>query len=255
MRKHIRLITALACGLLAVLLAFAYGEQARAEVRAERSEVLERYGGEVTNLVVARRELASGEVISENNLEVQEWLADLAPEGAITDVSEVVGLRLSNSVAKGEPLNALDVASQEGALDIPDGRVAISVYVNDKTGLAQSVANGARVLCYRSVDDGLKAICSDAFILANGVSGTSSLSTSTGTICLAVLPTYVEDVLAASSDGSLRLALPGEGVAAEEALDNEPAETEAETKSEAEGDALEATTDASEENEEGMTND
>lgn len=215
MRKRFRIMLSVAFGLLAVLLGFAYGEQIRAEVEAERSEALERYGGEVVELVVAKSELVSGEILSENNIETREWLVDLAPEGSISEISEVLGLRLTTPVAKGEPLNALDIATQEGSLEIPEGRVAISVHLSDKTGLAQEVSNGARVLCYRSVDAGLRAICSDAVVLVAASMGSSStFSSGTESICLAVLPEYVEDVLAASSDGSLRLALPGEGVSA-----------------------------------------
>lgn len=215
MRKRIRLITSLCCGLLAVMLAAAYGEQARAEVRAERSEVLERYGGEVVSLLVAKQELSAGTIVSETNTEMREWLADLAPKGALTSLDEAVGLRLSCAVAANEPLNELDVASQEGAIDIPEGRVAISVSLSDKTGLVQSVSNGSRVLCYRNVDSSLKSICSDALVIStNGATTASSAYSTKNTICLAVLPEYVEEVLAASSDASLRLVLPAQGVEA-----------------------------------------
>lgn len=209
MRRNVRLITSIACGVLAAMLAFLYGESARAEVRAERSEVLERYGGEVTNLVVARMGLSTGTVISESNVEVREWLADLAPAGAITSLDDIVGVRLTSSVAAGEPLNELDVASGDGVLEVPSGRVAISVRLTDKTGLTSAVAKGARVVAYRNVDDSLKALTNNALVLS--VSGGAEYSSSQS-ICLAVLPSSVEDVLAASSDGSLRLALPGEGV-------------------------------------------
>lgn len=249
-RKNIRVITSLACGALALMLAVAYGEAAKAEVRAERSEVLERYGGEVTSLVVARTELSAGEVVSESTIEVREWLSDLAPEGAITKVDDVVGLRLSASVAKGEPLNQLDVVSQEGTLDIPEGRVAIAVHVSDKTGLVQNVGMGSRVLCYRTIDNALRSICSDALVISNSNVSVSAYATSSNSsICIAVLPEYVEETLAASSDGSLRLALPGDGVdmpeasAPQEVAPIENADEQSSDKDEQSGDESEKAND------------
>lgn len=209
MRRNARLILSIACGALSVVLALAYGESARAEVRAERSEVLERYGGEVTHLVVARSAMSAGTLISDGNVEEREWLADMAPTGAITSLDDVVGVRLTSDVAAGEPLNELDIAADKDVLEVPEGRVAISVRLTDKTGLASGVTEGARVLAYRNVDDALHLITNDTTVLS--VSGTAT-SSGVQTVCLAVLPSSVEDVLAASSDGSLRLALPGAGV-------------------------------------------
>lgn len=210
MRRRVRLLTSAACGVLAVMLAVAYADSARAEVLAERALALERYGGEVTTLVVAKTSLSAGDLISESNVEEREWLTDLAPAGAITQLNSVVGTRLNSSVGKGEPLNEVDVEGTDGAIEVPEGRVAISVRLSDKTGIRQDVAYGSQVLAYRFVGDSLELITSDALVISNAAAATTSSSKET--ICLAVLPSDVEAVFAASSDASLRLALPGSGV-------------------------------------------
>lgn len=210
MRRKSRLLVSVFCGVAAVLLALAYAESARAEVRQERSEVLERYGGEVTQLVVAKKQLSAGAIVTETDVELREWLSDLAPTGAITNQASIIGMRLTSSVAQGEPLNELDVAATEGAIEIPEGRVAISVQVSSKTGYVASAGNSSRVLVYRATDNGLRLIGQDVLVLTP-VNNAGS-SSSDDNLCLAVFPAQVEDVLTAASDGSLRLAVPGEGV-------------------------------------------
>lgn len=209
MRRGPRIAISFAFGALAVIAALAYAEGAREEVRLERSEALERYGGEVTTLVVARSNLAAGDIVSESSVEEREWLSDLAPSGSITNISDVVGVRLSSAVAKGEPLNEVDIAGVDGAIEVPEGRVALTVSLGDKTGIDRSVASGSCVLAYRYVDENLELISSDALVLTNTSTTSSS---SKDKISLAVLPNEIEAVLAAASDGSLRLALPGAGV-------------------------------------------
>ncbi len=210
MRRRVRLATSAAFGALAALLAFAGTEAARAEVRSERAEVLERYGGEVTQLVVAKDELASGDVVSESDVEVREWLADLAPARAITSLDDVVGVRLTSSVSSGEVLTELDLAGAEGAIEVPEGRVAVSVKLGDKSGVASDTPAGSRVLAYESSGGDVDLISSDVVVL--GGAGTSALGATERLITLAVDPACVTRVLSAGADGTLRLALPADDV-------------------------------------------
>ncbi len=214
MRRRMRLVTSAAFGALAALLAFACAESARAEVRSERAEVLERYGGEVTQLVVAKGELSSGKVLSESDVEVREWLADLAPQRAITSVDDVVGVRLTSPVSAGEVLTELDVASAEGTVEVPEGRVAVSVKVGDKSGVAADTAAGSRVLAYEATASELELISADVTVL--GAGGSSAYAGTDRLITLAVEPGCVTRVLAAGADGSLRLALPADDVEVDE---------------------------------------
>lgn len=213
MKRRARLATSAVFGALALVLAAAGAEAARSEVRSERAEVLERYGGEVTQLVVAKAELSAGDVLSEGDLEVREWLADLAPERAITSLDDVVGVRLTAGVCKGEPLTELDLATAEGAIEVPEGRVAISVKLGDKSGVASDTPAGSRVLAYEASAGGVELISSDVTVL--GGSGASAYGATERLITLAVDPSCVTRVLAAGAEGSLRLALPADDVEVE----------------------------------------
>lgn len=211
MRRRVRLVASAACGVIAVMLACAHADAARAQAREERAEVLERYGGEVTTLVVARRELARGDVVAEADVEVREWLSDLAPAGSLGSLDDVVGVRLTSPVASGAPLTGLDFAKEEGSLEVPEGRVALSVRLGDRSGVAQDTAPGSRVLAYAATADGVRLISDDVQVLGMGSSGSR---VSDQTVTLAVLPADVTAVLGAGSDGTLRLAVPAHDVEA-----------------------------------------
>lgn len=219
MRRRARLAASAACGIIAVLLAAAHADAARAQVREERAEVLERYGGEVTTLVVARHELARGDVVAEADVEEREWLADLAPSGSMTSLGDVVGSRLTSPVASGSPLTGLDFAKDEETLEVPEGRVALSVRLGDRSGMAQDAAAGTRVLAYAATADGVRLISDDVQVL--GV-GSSSSRASDQSVTLAVLPADVTTVLGAGSDGTLRLAVPAHDVDASESMTSAP---------------------------------
>lgn len=211
MRRRVRLVASAACGIIAVMLAGAHADAARAQAREERAEVLERYGGEVTTLVVARRELARGDVVAEADVEEREWLSDLAPAGSIGSLDDVVGVRLTSPVASGAPITGLDFAKEEGSLDVPEGRVALSVRLGDRSGVAQDTAPGSRVLAYAATADGVRLISDDVQVLGMG---SSASRVSDQAVTLAVLPADVTAVLGAGSDGTLRLAVPAHDVEA-----------------------------------------
>lgn len=221
MRRRARVATSVVCGVAAALLAMGGAQSARAEAQRERSELLERYGGEVASLVVARRELASGSVVSEADVEERDWLADLAPEGAFTSVGDIVGTRLTSPVAKGAPLTRLSVVSGEGDVEVPEGRVAISARAGERVGIPSDVASGARVLVYEAAGDGVRLVCADALVLG----GSAGCSSSDASITLAVYPDEVSGVLAASAAGTLRVALPADDVVAQAETAGEQAPT------------------------------
>ena len=228
MRRRTRLVASAACGVLAALLAAAGAESARAQARQERSESLERYGSEQTTLVVARRELASGSTVSEGDVEERDWLSDLAPEGALTSLDDVVGTRLTSPVAKGAPLTQLDFASGEGDVEVPEGRVAVSVRIGDRAGVPADVPAGSRALLYEAAEGGARLVCSDATVLG-GAAG-SSYAGSDRALTVAIRPDEVSRVLSASFAGSLRFALPADDVAApEDGSDTAPTSVAAET--------------------------
>ena len=95
-------ISALLCAMCLAL----YLTQVNGEVERARAEALARYGGEQLEVVVANRDIAAGEVVGDSMVDTKMWIADLLPEGAITERADVVGKKLGSSVLSGEVLSS-----------------------------------------------------------------------------------------------------------------------------------------------------
>ena len=94
MSRRFKIVLSGAFALLAVVLCLAYGESVRAEEEARRQETLTRYGGEVVSLVVATSQLEEGQVISAGDVAKRDWVSDLVPEGAITNLDDAIGKKI-----------------------------------------------------------------------------------------------------------------------------------------------------------------
>lgn len=208
MTRRFRLVVSGACALLAATLCLAYGRAERERVERERSEALERYGGEVVSLVVATEGIEAGQVVDRGNVAERDWLADLAPEGAVTGIDAVLGSEVSVPVAAGAPLTDLNFRDPSDAVDVPADRVALSVPASADLGLPPATAAGDVLAAYEVTADGVRSISRDVQVLAAPQAGSGLMST--GTLTVAVRPGEVARVLAASGEGSLRLALPGD---------------------------------------------
>ncbi len=208
MKRRLRLIVSGSCALLSAALCLAYGESVRAEAERARAAALERYGGEVVTLVVATEGIEAGESVTQSNAVEREWLVDLAPEDAVTEMDAVLGDKVSVPVAAGAPLTGLNFRSAEEAVEVPADRVALSVPLDDALGVPPGTAAGATLAAYEAGADGVRLISDDVRVLAMPQATTGARSA--GSVTIAADPDEVAQLLAASDEGSLRLALPGE---------------------------------------------
>ncbi len=175
-----------------------------------RIDALERYGGEVVSLVVATRTLEYGDVIDAGSVAASEWLADLAPDQALTRIEDVIGRQITVPVAQGLPLTQLNFREGASGLDVPAGFVALSLPMTDKLGLSRSISAGTRVIAYAVGSNSTVMVTAHALVLASPVETTSFSQTQS--ISLAVQPQDVSAVLAASARGDLRLVVPADDV-------------------------------------------
>lgn len=224
MKKRVRIVVALACAALAMLCSAAYAQSVREESERVRGEALERYGGEVTTLVVAARPLAAGEVIGEGDVEEREWLSELVPEGAYGSLEDVVGQTLSFPVAKGLPLTETGLSAGEDALEVPSGMVAVSLERASALGLPDGVGTGATVVAYEAGEGGVRIVAESARVLALGQAEGQVVRGSA--LTLAVEPACVADLMRCAAEGTLRLVLPADDVEASELGEVESAPAE-----------------------------
>lgn len=210
MSGRFRIVLSLAFALLGVVSCLAYADSVRSEAERVRSDAIARFGGEVAELVVANRVLESGDVVTEQDISVRDWVSDLAPSGALTNLDEVVGRQVSVPVAEGAPLTELNFRDDSALAEVPAGHVAVSVPVTEKLGISRGVTRGARLSAYAVSDDGPRLIASDVEVLSELGSTTGIVASQQVTI--AVLPNDVTAVLSASASGDLRLVIPADDV-------------------------------------------
>lgn len=229
MGRRTRLIVSGLCAVLSLALCLAYGEHVREESERVRTEALERYGGEVVTLVVATEEIPAGESVTRANAAEREWIVDLAPAGAVTNLDEVLGSEVSVPVSAGAPLTELNFRAATEVVDVPADRVALTLPTSSDLGVPPGTAVGDTLAAYKADEDGVRLISADLRVLATPQTGSGVLSP--GSLTVAIAPGDVAKLLSASDEGSLRLALPGDQAfelsgEAQQAPTSVPAETD-----------------------------
>ena len=204
-----RIALSLACAVLAALIFLSYGDHIRADAEQVRSEAIARYGGEIVSIVVSNRTLEAGETISAADVTQCDWVADLVPEGAFTNLDEVIGKGVTVPIAKGAPVCDLNFRTNDEQLEVPQGMVAVSVPLTDRTGVPVEVVAGSNVIAYATSDEGTTLVTEDVVVLSMPES--SSIGAA-ATLTLAVSPDAVPVVLTASAEGTLRIVVPADDV-------------------------------------------
>lgn len=211
MSLRVRVVIALVSGLVAVSLLALYIADIRGQATGQREEALGRYGGEVVEVCVATHEMARGEVFSERNVGAAEWLVDLLPVGAVIDPLELYGKTASGPIAQNTPLALTSIDAQATPLDVPAGKVAVSVPCSSQNAVGGSLTPNAIIDMYVVSSGKASLLCRGVQVLRTNVSGTAG---SLSWAVLAVYPNQVEPIIAASSTQGLYLVLPSDDVSA-----------------------------------------
>lgn len=206
MTRRVRIALSTACAVLSVALFAAYANHVRGEADRVRLEALERYGGEVVTLAVARVALEPGDVVTSSNVTMSEWLIDLAPEGAVTSFDEVVGREVGVPLSKGAPLTEVTFRSASEMAEVPAGCVAVTIPITDKLGVPRTVATGATLAAYEVTAEGSSLISGNMCVLASP--GAVNSMTAGLQLTVAVPADDVERVLTAAATSDLRLVMP-----------------------------------------------
>lgn len=210
MERRTRLLISVGCAVVAALACMLLVGHVHAEDERERSEALKRYGGDMVSLVVSLHGIEAGQAITLADVEQRDWIASLAPEGAILSVDEVVGKTVSVPVAANVPLCELYFRTVSDSVDVPSGHVAVSVPLSDKLGVSSVVEAGAHVVAYRVMEQTAEMICGSALVLTSSMGTNASLGQ--GSITIAVPASDVPQILTASTLGDLRLVVPADDV-------------------------------------------
>lgn len=141
-RNLILLIVAVAFGLFAVVLANSYfsGVEQNQQRVAEQQKL--------SRIVVASQDLAFGIPLSQQNLRLANWPANSVPAGAFTSLEAAMrnGRVALRPIVVGEPVLASKVSGVDGravlSANLPIGKVAIAIPINDTAGVGGFVRPG-----------------------------------------------------------------------------------------------------------------
>lgn len=209
MKRRTRLILSAAAGVVAALLSFTAIRGAHAEAERVEMEAMARYGGDRASACVTLREIEPGEEIDEGNTEVVEWVSTLLPEDAITSLSDVAGRTATSRIPAHAPLSESHFVRPEQSVEVPRGRVAVSVASDPEHAVGGLARAGDKVDVYASAD-----------AVAHKLTTAEVIDSSAGQdgakvqwVTLAVRPSAVKELLAATSQGMVTLVMPGAGSA------------------------------------------
>ena len=205
-----RAVLAVASAVAALLMMGAYAAAVKGEAADQRSQALQRYGGETAYVCVASRPIAPGEAFSERNVESVEWLVDLLPEGALTDPALLDGKTSSSAIARNTPLSQTLVDDDSRAIEVPPGLAALSIPCSAQTAVGGAIAPNSIVDVYIVTEGTARVLARGARVLQTGA-GLAGSSQSWATI--AVPGDLVEAAVAASAQQRLYLVLPSDSLA------------------------------------------
>jgi pilus assembly protein CpaB len=136
------LILAIVIGALGAALVYRQLASLRSEIETARQAP-----NSTVDVVVASDTIPLGTRIDAKSVKVVPWPRDIAPEGAITDPKAVIDSVARVTIDKNQPLNQSQLTGNAGLLPsmIPEGMRAMSVKVDDVTGVSGFITPNSRV--------------------------------------------------------------------------------------------------------------
>jgi pilus assembly protein CpaB len=175
-------------------------------------------GPELTPVVVASKDLTFGTTLKEEHLQVVDFPKSSVPAGSYGSIDSVLSQTTKVFVVGGEPILASKLSSIGGGLSVrvPDDMRAMSIKVNEVTGVSGFVLPGDRVDVLVTVDNVnganiaiTKTILQDIEVLASGTKTETQNNqhVTVQTVTVLVNPDGAEKMALAVDQGSVHLAL------------------------------------------------
>lgn len=208
-KRRKSVILCVLCGVLCGLCVFVYTQFVRAEAEDTRNAALARYGGEQIEVCVAKRDIAAGEKIDSTCYELKLWLADLLPDDAVRNSNDILGKQLTSSIVSGEVITSKRFQDSAVSLEVPAGLSAVSVPAKDVSAVGGAINAGMHIDIYATGNISTSLVAQNVLVLATS-STFNEGSSSVTWITLAVEPSSVQELVAASQTTTLYFVLPSE---------------------------------------------
>jgi pilus assembly protein CpaB len=206
------LAVALASGGVAALLAMRYLRQQSAPVLAPPK---------TGDLIIAARPLPLGTVLTDADVKTIEWTGNAFPVGYTSTKGDVLGRGVMSPLQENEPILESKLAPKGAGGGLPiiidQGKRALTMRVNDVSGVAGFVTPNTRVDVLLTIDDKVntneqstKIIMQDVRALAAGQQiqpDKDGKPVSVGVVTFLLTPEQAETLALASQQGGIQLAL------------------------------------------------
>ena len=153
------------------------------------------------------RDIDVGETLDETNVITQEWLASLLPRDAATELRQVRGDVTTSRIPKNAVICDVYTKAETHTLEVPKGKVAVSVAVDAEHSVGGATGVGSYVDVYVQKVGVTDRLCGARVIDTSEDAG----ATREGKIewvTLAADPEDVKELLGASGKGTVSLTIP-----------------------------------------------
>jgi pilus assembly protein CpaB len=174
------------------------------------------------SVVVATSEIGRGEIVSAEHVKTIEWPIESVPQDAFLNTEQAIGQLARFRIYPNDLLTQQKLLDTKApsvlSLLIPQGRRAMSIKVNEVTGISGFIAPGSHVDVLMSVSGGRKeeeepprtrTVLQDIEVLAiaQSIEQADNKPVVVNTVTLNVTPRDAERLTLASHEGSLHLAM------------------------------------------------
>ena len=178
-------------------------------------------GNQATTVLIAKGDIAAGTKLADAQtqglLTQQSYPSAALPQGTVTTVDSTnQDLVLNHAVTKGHILLGAELGTRADATSqivVPDGKVAISVNVDDPSRVANFLVPGSRVILYYTSADNSKqsVLLPEVDVLAVGATSTANAGAApqavSSLITLAVDNLQAKKIILAQKNGSIYFGL------------------------------------------------
>ena len=209
MKRPRTAIGGILCGLLCAGSVFLYTQNVQGEAATARAEALARYGGEQLEVCVATHDIPVGDRVDGTNVTTKLWIADLLPEGAVRSFTDIAGKQATSTILAGEVISIKRFEEASSRIEVPSGFSALSVPAKDVQTVGGVLCAGMHVDVY-ATGVGTELLAKDVLVLSTNVeSAEKKAGTSISWVTLAIKPSSVQEIIAASQKMELYFVLPG----------------------------------------------
>jgi pilus assembly protein CpaB len=211
-KKILPLIAAVVMGLLAAKIVVHL-------VATNRETASSNAGPHVVTVVVTARDIEVGQIITDSDVEDGQLAAESAPSNSFKDPSIVIGRVAATSLMRGQAvLDSMLAPKGSGSglqAVIPNGMRALTIEVNEVSGVAGYITPGCHVDIVQSLRDGpnglpeARCIAQNVAVTAVGERHITDTNEEAHSVTLLVTPVQSETIELASTNGRPRLVLRG----------------------------------------------